>query len=175
MGLRFAEVTKETRPDFEALFQAKGGPSYCWCMAWREMHTREHVENAEKKRLMVGRIAGGTPVGILAYDADDPIGGARSHHEKPIGGFRACRTIPNKASGRLSASMYRAHGAAPDLRRRCWMRRSIMPSQKALGRLKPTLSSRLRQVTALWASVTCFLPAVSLKPARPAPAGTSCA
>ena len=74
MGLRFAEVTKETRPDFEALFQAKGGPSYCWCMAWREMHTREHVENAEKKRLMVGRIAGGTPVGILAYDADDPIG-----------------------------------------------------------------------------------------------------
>jgi hypothetical protein len=28
-------VDKNNWNDFEALFQSKGGPSYCWCMVWR--------------------------------------------------------------------------------------------------------------------------------------------
>ena len=39
--LRFTEVTRKTRADFENLFEAPGGPKYCWCMAWRHS-SREH-------------------------------------------------------------------------------------------------------------------------------------
>jgi len=63
--LRFAEVTRQTRSDFENLFEAPGGPKYCWCVAWRHS-SREHVENDEKKRMMMALVEAGTPVGILA-------------------------------------------------------------------------------------------------------------
>jgi GNAT superfamily N-acetyltransferase len=73
--LRFAEVTAATRADFEALFKAKGGPSYCWCTAWRELPgRREHVGNDAKKRVMTGLIEAGTPVGIIAYSDGRPVG-----------------------------------------------------------------------------------------------------
>ena len=64
-NLRFAEVTRQTRSDFENLFEAPGGPKYGWCMALRHS-SREHVENDEKKRMMMASIEAGTPVGILA-------------------------------------------------------------------------------------------------------------
>jgi GNAT superfamily N-acetyltransferase len=73
--LRFAEVTQATRADFEALFEAKGGPRYCWCMAWRALPgRREHVPNAVKKQVMTGLIEAGTPVGILAYSQGEAVG-----------------------------------------------------------------------------------------------------
>jgi GNAT superfamily N-acetyltransferase len=72
--LRFAEVTPATRADFERLFEAKGGPSYCWCMAWREIDDRQHASNADRKAGMMGRIEAGTPVGILAYADGEPVG-----------------------------------------------------------------------------------------------------
>lgn len=28
-------VDKNNWRDFETLFESKGGPHYCWCMAWR--------------------------------------------------------------------------------------------------------------------------------------------
>ncbi|MES0207849.1 GNAT family N-acetyltransferase [Mesorhizobium sp. M0028] len=64
--VRFTEVTQSTRADFENLFEQPGGPKYCWCMAWRNLDRREHVENDEKKRAMMALIDAGTPVGIVA-------------------------------------------------------------------------------------------------------------
>jgi GNAT superfamily N-acetyltransferase len=64
-GIRFVEVTQKTRADFEALFEQPGAPKYCWCMAWRHS-SREHIQNDEKKRMMMARIDAGTPVGIVA-------------------------------------------------------------------------------------------------------------
>ncbi|MER8715863.1 GNAT family N-acetyltransferase [Mesorhizobium sp. M1295] len=64
--VRFTEVTQSTRADFENLFEQPGGPKYCWCMAWRNLDRREHVENDEKKRAMMALIEAGTPVGIVA-------------------------------------------------------------------------------------------------------------
>ncbi|MER8403362.1 GNAT family N-acetyltransferase [Mesorhizobium sp. M0185] len=64
--VRFTEVTQSTRADFENLFEQPGGPKYCWCMAWRNLDRREHVENDEKKRAMMTLIDAGTPVGIVA-------------------------------------------------------------------------------------------------------------
>jgi GNAT superfamily N-acetyltransferase len=63
--IRFIEVTRETRADFESLFEQPGAPKYCWCMAWRHS-SREHVQNDEKKRLMMALIGKDAPVGILA-------------------------------------------------------------------------------------------------------------
>ena len=64
-GIRFTEVTRETRGRFENLFEQPGAPKYCWCMAWRHS-SREHIHNDEKKRVMMALIDGGTPVGIIA-------------------------------------------------------------------------------------------------------------
>ncbi|MER8476729.1 GNAT family N-acetyltransferase [Mesorhizobium sp. M0923] len=64
--VRFTEVTQSTRADFENLFEQPGGPKYCWCMAWRNLDRREHVEDDEKKRAMMALIEAGTPVGIVA-------------------------------------------------------------------------------------------------------------
>lgn len=72
--LRFAEVTKATQGDFEKLFESKGAPSYCWCMAWRDMTNRQQASNAERKAGMMSRIAAGTPIGILAYSDGEPVG-----------------------------------------------------------------------------------------------------
>ncbi|RVC64344.1 MAG: GNAT family N-acetyltransferase [Mesorhizobium sp.] len=71
--IRFAEVTRATRADFEELFEQPGAPKYCWCMAWRH-YSREHVRNAEKKRMMMGLIEAGTPVGIVAEVDGKPVG-----------------------------------------------------------------------------------------------------
>jgi GNAT superfamily N-acetyltransferase len=64
-GIRFVEVTPKTRADFENLFEQPGAPKYCWCMAWRHS-SREHIQNDEKKRMMMALIDAGTPVGIVA-------------------------------------------------------------------------------------------------------------
>ncbi|HVS65322.1 MAG TPA: hypothetical protein VMT85_17665 [Thermoanaerobaculia bacterium] len=51
--------------DFERLFENRGGPKYCWCMAWRA--TPEEVkrtDNASRKAAMVSRVESGVPVGL---------------------------------------------------------------------------------------------------------------
>ncbi|UCI05699.1 GNAT family N-acetyltransferase [Mesorhizobium sp. B1-1-8] len=72
-GIRFIEVTPETRGCFEDLFEQPSAPKYCWCMAWR-YSGREHIDSDEKKRLMMARIDAGTPVGIVAELAGKPVG-----------------------------------------------------------------------------------------------------
>ncbi|RWE78964.1 GNAT family N-acetyltransferase [Mesorhizobium sp.] len=72
-GIRFVEVTQETRGRFETLFEQPGAPKYCWCMAWRHS-SREHVQSDEKKRMMMALIDAGTPVGIVAELDGKPVG-----------------------------------------------------------------------------------------------------
>ncbi|TPJ59649.1 GNAT family N-acetyltransferase [Mesorhizobium sp. B2-7-1] len=72
-GLRFVEVTPNTRGRFENLFEQPGAPKYCWCMAWRHS-SREHIQNDEKKRMMMTLIDAGTPVGIVAELDGGPVG-----------------------------------------------------------------------------------------------------
>ncbi|MGD9739771.1 MAG: GNAT family N-acetyltransferase [Bauldia sp.] len=88
-AIEIRPVGPQAWPDFEALFEAPGGPKYCWCMAWRK--TREETRElwaiaaaekaagrpspgrAARKAAMKGRITGGVPVGLLAYDGDEPV------------------------------------------------------------------------------------------------------
>lgn len=74
LELTFRPVTKSRWGDFEALFESRGCPSYCWCMAWRPIEgKRQDATNADRKAAMEARIKRNVPVGLLGYDGKDPV------------------------------------------------------------------------------------------------------
>jgi GNAT superfamily N-acetyltransferase len=73
-ALTFRPVTAETVTDFEKLFAARGSPNWCWCMAWRA--TPAEIKNSKspaRRAQILARIGDGVPVGLLAYDGNEPI------------------------------------------------------------------------------------------------------
>jgi len=72
--LAFHEVDAERWPDMERLFESRGGPKACWCMAWRARgeETRRQ-DGASRKAAMARRVAAGVPVGILGYLDGEPV------------------------------------------------------------------------------------------------------
>lgn len=65
--------------DLARLFEARGGPSLCWCMVWRDKPkaATEGVPAARKaarKSAMQATVGRGVPVGLLAYHGADPVG-----------------------------------------------------------------------------------------------------
>lgn len=73
-SLRFFPVTRDRWADFEALFECRGGPHYCWCTLWRQMEKQgKQASKQEKKASMKLRIEQGIPVGIMAYADDAPV------------------------------------------------------------------------------------------------------
>ena len=71
--LEIHEVDADRWHDFERLFEAKGSPKYCWCMAWRATSEEaKRASNAGRKNAMAARIKAGTPVGLLGYIEGEP-------------------------------------------------------------------------------------------------------
>lgn len=72
---RIKPVTPASWKDMEALFEAKGGPKYCWCMAWRAQGDEvKHPDGKTRKRFLRKRVEAGVPVGLLAYRDGEPVG-----------------------------------------------------------------------------------------------------
>ncbi len=73
-SLKVRPVSTRNWPDFEKLFQSKGGPSYCWCMAWRmtKEELKENTSNNRKKYIWQ-RVKAKVPIGLLAYTAREPV------------------------------------------------------------------------------------------------------
>lgn len=72
--LTFREVTADTWPDFEKLFESRGGPKNCWCMVWRTGGPGSpSAGSASRKAAMNQRIHAGVPVGILGYAGETPV------------------------------------------------------------------------------------------------------
>jgi GNAT superfamily N-acetyltransferase len=72
--LAFKPVTKARWDDFAALFDAPGGPKYCWCMAWRATPAEiKEVGKASRQPLMHKRVEAGTTVGLLGYLDGEPV------------------------------------------------------------------------------------------------------
>lgn len=72
--LAFRPVTSANWADFEALFEASGGPKHCWCMVWRRSPAEAgNQAGAFRKSLIAERVARKEPIGILAYDAGKPV------------------------------------------------------------------------------------------------------
>lgn len=67
-------VTRSRWKDLEALFEAKGGPKYCWCMAWRARGEEARLPGPKRKPLLKARVDKGVPIGLLAYEGKEPIG-----------------------------------------------------------------------------------------------------
>ena len=74
-GLTFRPVERGNWADFERLFAARGGPKHCWCMVWRVTAPgeRKPADGAGRQAAMARRVRQGVPVGILAYDGEEPV------------------------------------------------------------------------------------------------------
>lgn len=73
-ALAFKPVTKARWPDFANLFESKGAPSYCWCMAWRTTSDEVRgIGKASRKPLMQSRVDHGTTIGLLGYLDGEPV------------------------------------------------------------------------------------------------------
>jgi RimJ/RimL family protein N-acetyltransferase len=73
--LDFRPVTSANVDEFVRFFSAPGAPKHCWCMVWRRTAAEAKLQApADRKRMMLERIGAGTPVGLLAYRGDEPVG-----------------------------------------------------------------------------------------------------
>ena len=72
--LVFHEVDQSRWPDFERLFESRGGPKSCWCMVWRATSQEaRHTDGASRKAAMAKRVAARVPVGLLGYLEGEPV------------------------------------------------------------------------------------------------------
>ena len=72
--MKFLPVTPDRWSDLEQLFESRGGPKHCWCMVFRPMTIADRRAGRPAKKSAISKtVAAGTPVGILAYDSDEPV------------------------------------------------------------------------------------------------------
>jgi GNAT superfamily N-acetyltransferase len=72
--IKIRPVDKNNWNDFEALFQSKGGPDYCWCMVWRMTKDELKQNNSVcRKEFIKQRIWQNIPIGIVGYFDNEPI------------------------------------------------------------------------------------------------------
>ena len=73
--LEFYPLAPGRWPDLVALFEHHGNPGYCWCMTWRlTAAAYQRLTSAGRREALKALVALGTPIGILAYQAGEPIG-----------------------------------------------------------------------------------------------------
>lgn len=73
--IRFHPLTPDRLPDLEALFGPRGACAGCWCMWWK-LARGEWVRGKGRgnRDAMRRQVRGGVVPGVLAYDADGPVG-----------------------------------------------------------------------------------------------------
>lgn len=68
------EVDARRWPDFERLFESRGGPKWCWCRMFRaDENGRMPHARADMKLAMFRKIESGARVGLLAYRDGEPV------------------------------------------------------------------------------------------------------
>ena len=87
--LEFHDVDDDRWNDLVELFEARGGPHYCWCMAWRRKLAGKKGTKLVLKASLKARVDEGTPIGILGYLEGKPVAwcsiAPRSSY-RPLGG-----------------------------------------------------------------------------------------
>lgn len=74
MKLDFHAVVPERWADMETLIEGRGGPHYCWCMAWRRNEFKQDKPGKSgRKAAMKRRVDDRVPVGLLGYLNGDPV------------------------------------------------------------------------------------------------------
>lgn len=73
--LHFHPLTPDRLPDLEALFGPRGACAGCWCMFWKQTRPEyEAGKGARNREAMRRQVREGVVPGILAYDAEGPVG-----------------------------------------------------------------------------------------------------
>ena len=73
--LEFHPLTSDRWPDLVKLFEHHGNPGYCWCMTWRAASAEyQQLGSAGRKRALRSLVKAAVPIGILAYQAGEPVG-----------------------------------------------------------------------------------------------------
>lgn len=77
-GLRFAPVDRGNWRDLAELFESRGGPKYCWCMAWRRKPPDAKCGSAAERQAALkgaleSQVEKGVAVGLLACDGSVPV------------------------------------------------------------------------------------------------------
>jgi GNAT superfamily N-acetyltransferase len=73
--IHFEPVTADRWNDLAKLFGERGACAGCWCMCWRRAHKDyESGKGAGNKRALKRLVTSGKTPGILAYEAEKPIG-----------------------------------------------------------------------------------------------------
>lgn len=70
---QFKPVDRKIWPDLEKLFEEKGGPKYCWCMAWREIDADKRNDNKAKKNALKSQVEDKIPIGLVGYYNGEPV------------------------------------------------------------------------------------------------------
>lgn len=74
LALTFKEVDQQTWPDLEKLFESRGGPKYCWCMAWRSSAGElKQNDRVHRKAALKSRVDEAVPIGLVGYLAGEPV------------------------------------------------------------------------------------------------------
>ena len=90
--LEIHAVDEARWPDLVRLMEGRGGPRHCWCLAWREPHAvRSELDLDGRRAAMEQRVRAGTPIGLLAYLDERPVGWCsiaprESYLERGLGG-----------------------------------------------------------------------------------------
>jgi GNAT superfamily N-acetyltransferase len=96
--LRVLPVTNKTWPDFETLFSARGAPHYCWCTPYRRRDAQS-MSSDEKRAAMHDLVRARTPIGVLAYDGDAPVGWCSVAPRETYVKLERSRTMPRVSPG----------------------------------------------------------------------------
>lgn len=93
-AVRIRPVTKANWDDFVRLFESRGAPHYCWCTPYRI--PSQDLTAAERKSHMHDRVTEGVPVGVLAYQGDDPVGWCSIAPRETYARLDRSRTMPRE-------------------------------------------------------------------------------
>lgn len=97
--LELRPVDENNWDDLALLFEERGGPKNCWCMAWRAKPAEAKRGSAETRKAALkaalhARVSNGIPIGILAYHDGRPVAWcsiAPRPSYRPLGGPEASR------------------------------------------------------------------------------------
>ena len=97
MNLDIHPVDQDRWSDLERLFESRGGPHYCWCMAWRRNEFRKsRPGKAGKKAALRARADEGVPLGLLGYVDAVPVAWcsvAPRDTYRPLGGDDSINSV----------------------------------------------------------------------------------
>lgn len=91
--IRVEPVTRENWETFARLFEAKGGPHYCWCTSYRVRNVGA-LSGPQKQAFMRGSVDSGVPIGVVASDGDEPVGWCSVAPRETYVRLEKSRTMP---------------------------------------------------------------------------------